>query len=153
MWKAKPEPVTNFFSKSTSNFFSGKKTDPSSKPAAESVSTQNSSENEYYPNKEKYHPIGDAMWEKGQPVPYKALAQTLYCMEKTTKRLELLSIVSNYFRSLLALSPKDIVPSIYILTNKVAPDYDSLELGKFLLKISNNYIEILITIYCRKNYI
>jgi DNA ligase-1 len=45
------------------------------------------------------------------------------------KGLELLSIVCNYFRSVLALSPKDLIPSMYLLTNKVAPDYDSLELG------------------------
>ena len=30
---------------------------------------------------------------------------------------------------MIALSPKDLVPSIYMFTNKVAPDYDSLELG------------------------
>lgn len=29
----------------------------------------------------------------------------------------------------MALTPKDLVPSMYLLTNKVAPDYDSLELG------------------------
>lgn len=50
-------------------------------------------------------------------------------MEKTSKRLELLSIVTNYFRSCLALTPKDLIPSIYMLTNKVAPDYEGLELG------------------------
>lgn len=43
--------------------------------------------------------------------------------------LELLSIVCNYFRSVLALTPKDLIPSIYMLTNKVAPDYEGLELG------------------------
>lgn len=41
----------------------------------------------------------------------------------------MLSIVCNYFRSVLALTPKDLIPSMYLLTNKVAPDYDSLELG------------------------
>ena len=123
----KPKADTaNFFSKSTSNFFGGKKTESTTAGAKQESS---SNQDEYSPNKDNYHPVDDAGWKKGQPVPYKALAQTLYCMEKTTKRLELLSIVSNYFRSLLALSPKDLVPSIYILTNKVAPDYDSLELG------------------------
>lgn len=84
---------------------------------------------EYLPSKSNYDPISDAIWAKNDPVPYKALAQTLYCMEKTTKRLELLAIVSNYLRSLIALSPNDLVPSIYLLTNKVAPDYESIELG------------------------
>jgi DNA ligase-1 len=83
----------------------------------------------YLPDKPNFHPVNDAFWEKGQPVPYKALAQTLYCMEKTTKRLELLSIVTNFFRSILALTPKDLVPALYLLTNKVAPDYENIELG------------------------
>lgn len=87
------------------------------------------SESTFCPDKPNYHPINDACWTKDQPVPYKALAQTLYCMEKTTKRLELLSIVCNYFRSVLALTPKDLVPSMYLLTNKVAPDYENIELG------------------------
>lgn len=117
--------ISNFFSKSTSVFSNGKKVQ-----ANESSKTSGESKAEIYsPNKDDYHPINDASWEKGAPVPYQALAQTLYCMEKTTKRLELLAIVSNYFRSLIALSPKDIVPSIFMLTNKVAPDYENIELG------------------------
>ena len=100
----------------------------SMKKAGQAKGPESSSLN-YWPDKDNYHPIKDACWEKGQPVPYKALAQTFYCMEKTTKRLELLSIVCNYFRSVLALTPKDLVPSVYLLTNKVAPDYENIELG------------------------
>ncbi|RNA42639.1 DNA ligase 1 [Brachionus plicatilis] len=102
----------------TSLFFSLKK--------ASGASTSSS---DYNPAKDGYHPIKDAFWAKNEPVPYKALAQTLFCMEKTSKRLELLSIVTNYYRSVLALSPKDLIPSMYFLTNKVAPDYEGLELG------------------------
>jgi DNA ligase-1 len=83
----------------------------------------------FLPDKDRFHPVKDACWDKGQPVPYAALAQTFYAMEKTSKRIELLSIVTNYFRAVLALTPKDLVPSMYLLTNKVAPDYDNIELG------------------------
>ena len=93
------------------------------------VSNETSAAMTFKPDKANYHPVKDGCWEKDQPVPYKALAQTFYCMEKTTKRLELLSIVCNYFRSVLALTPKDLVPSMYLLTNKVAPDYENIELG------------------------
>jgi DNA ligase-1 len=124
------------YSKSTSVFFGGKKVQVGtaqglSEANAKDAKNEGDSSREkvYTPNKDNYHPIKDATWEKNAAVPYQALAQTLYCMEKTTKRLELLSIVSNYFRSLIALSPNDLVPSIFMLTNKVAPDYDNIELG------------------------
>ncbi len=58
-----------------------------------------------------------------------ALARTFYCMEETTKRLELISILCNYFRSVILLSPKDLVASMYLCLNKVSPDYEGLELG------------------------
>jgi DNA ligase-1 len=121
--EVKTEPITKP-TPALSNFFNLKKSEESIK-----TSTAASSGTQFEPDKSNYHPIDDACWQKDQPVPYKALAQTLYCMEKTTKRLELLSIVSNYFRSVLLLTPKDLIPSVFILTNKVAPDYDSLELG------------------------
>lgn len=121
---------TKLFSKSTSNFFNGKKAESTTSGNSGSISVSNSSGGKsFQPNKEHFHPIDDACWTIGQPVPYSALAQTFYSMEQTTKRLELLSIVCNYFRSVLALTPKDLIPSLYLLTNKVAPDYDSLELG------------------------
>lgn len=127
---------TKLFSKSTSNFFNGKKTESTTAGSSagiagsSNISVSNSSGGlNFQPNKDNFHPIDDACWTKGQPVPYTVLAQTFYTMEQTTKRLELLSIVCNYFRSVLALTPKDLIPSLYLLTNKVAPDYDSLELG------------------------
>ena len=130
------KPAT--ISKSTANFFAGKKAEKTT--SAEDggvggstqsikVTTGSGGGKSYQPNKDNYHPIEDACWSKDEPVPYTALAQTLYCMEKTSKRLELLSMITNYFRSVMALTPKDLVPSMYILTNKVAPDYDTLELG------------------------
>ena len=41
----------------------------------------------FQPNKDNFHPIDDACWTKGQPVPYTVLAQTFYTMEQTTKRI------------------------------------------------------------------
>ena len=50
-------------------------------------------------------------------------------MEQTRKRLELVSILCNYFRSVILLSPNDLVASVYLCLNKVAPDYEGIELG------------------------
>ncbi|XP_026489293.2 DNA ligase 1 [Vanessa tameamea] len=84
---------------------------------------------DYNPAKSKYHPIKDACWSKGQAVPYLALAKTLEVIEGTSARLKMVEILSNYFRSVIALTPEDLLASIYLCLNKLAPAYHSLELG------------------------
>lgn len=44
----------------------------------------------YNPALSKYHPIDDAMWKKGEKVPYLALARTFELIEDTSARLDLL---------------------------------------------------------------
>ncbi|XP_046973702.1 DNA ligase 1 [Vanessa cardui] len=84
---------------------------------------------DYNPAKPKYHPIKDACWSKGEAVPYLALAKTLEVIEGTSARLKMVEILSNYFRSVIALTPEDLLASIYLCLNKLAPAYHSLELG------------------------
>jgi DNA ligase-1 len=76
-----------------------------------------------------YHPIRDACWGRGEPVPYQALAATFQCVEATTQRLEIVDMVSNFFRSVMVLTPEDLVPCVYLCTNDLAPAYDGIELG------------------------
>lgn len=38
-------------------------------------------------------------------------------------------ILSNFFRSVIALSPNDLLPSVYLCLNKVAPAFEGIELG------------------------
>jgi hypothetical protein len=84
----KEEIINEAYCKSTSKFFGGKVNDAANKESQISISASNdSTKQSYLPNKENYHPIDDACWVKGQPVPFKAIAQTLYAMEQTTKRL------------------------------------------------------------------
>ncbi|CAG5013274.1 unnamed protein product [Parnassius apollo] len=84
---------------------------------------------DYNPGKAKYHPVRDACWSKGQKVPYLALAKTLEIIEATSARLKMVEILSNYFRSVIALTPEDLLPSIYLCLNQLAPAYVGLELG------------------------
>ena len=83
----------------------------------------------YDPSKSDYNPVSDAIWKAGERVPYLAFATTLKIIEETSGRLKMIEILSNYFRSVIALSKDDLIKSIYLCVNKVGPDYEGLELG------------------------
>ncbi|XP_054258786.1 DNA ligase 1-like isoform X1 [Macrosteles quadrilineatus] len=83
----------------------------------------------YNPAKSKYHPIDDAFWKHKDKVPYLALARTMEEIENVSARLKMIEILSNYLRSVIVLSPDDLLPSVYLCLNKLAPAYHSLELG------------------------
>ncbi|XP_063920524.1 DNA ligase 1 isoform X1 [Zophobas morio] len=83
----------------------------------------------YNPNIVKYHPINDATWEANQKVPYIVLTRTLEEIENTSGRLKIIEILSNFFRSVIALSRNDLLPSLYLCLNKLGPAYEGLELG------------------------
>jgi len=83
----------------------------------------------YNPLKSDYQPLIDAGWEKGKRVPYMALARTLELIEETSSRLKMIEILANYFRSVILLSPDDLLFSVYLCLNQLAPAYVGLELG------------------------
>jgi DNA ligase 1 len=61
--------------------------------------------------------------------PYLALAKTFEAIETHNSRLKMIEILSNFFRSVIVLNPKDLMPSIYLCLNQVAPAFEGLELG------------------------
>ncbi|XP_033118455.1 DNA ligase 1-like [Anneissia japonica] len=83
----------------------------------------------YNPGKSNYNPILDACWKQNEKVPYLALARTFEQIEATTKRLKTIEILCNFLRSVIALTPEDLVKCIYLCLNKLAPAYEGLELG------------------------
>ncbi|EGG20126.1 DNA ligase I [Cavenderia fasciculata] len=80
-------------------------------------------------NLSKYHPITDAQWKKGLPVPYMALAKTFELIEGTSRRLLIIEHLTNLFRSIMALTPGDLINTIYMSINKIGPSYGGKELG------------------------
>lgn len=46
-----------------------------------------------------------------------------------SSRLKVTEIACNFFRSIVALTPEDLLPTIYLCTSKVAPAYEGLEVG------------------------
>ena len=76
-----------------------------------------------------YDPIKDATWAKGKPVPYQHIAEVFEQIGATSKRLEKVAIVSDFFRSVIKLTPEDLLSCVYLCCNKIAPAYESMETG------------------------
>ncbi|XP_015066696.1 DNA ligase 6 isoform X2 [Solanum pennellii] len=78
---------------------------------------------------EKYSPVEHACWSKGQATPYIHLARTFELVKEEKGKIKATSMLCNMFRSLLALSPEDVLPAVYLCTNKIAPDHENMELN------------------------
>ncbi|KAM7060114.1 DNA ligase 1 [Molossus nigricans] len=83
----------------------------------------------YNPAKNNYHPVQDACWEQGQKVPYLAVARTFEQIEEVSARLRMVETLSNLLRSVVALSPQDLLPILYLSLNCLGPPQQGLELG------------------------
>ncbi|DBB01067.1 hypothetical protein WJX77_004280 [Trebouxia sp. C0004] len=77
----------------------------------------------------EYDPVGMAVWQAGQTTPYRHISRAFQAMESTTKRLRIGDAIANMFRSILALSPEDMLQAAYLTIGKLAPDYENVELS------------------------
>ena len=99
------------------------------KSPATSTDTKDGKQYEDIVKKSRYDPIEDAIWKKDQKTPYLAFSKTLQAIEATSGRLKTTEILANFFRSVMVLSPDDLLPSVYMCLNKIAPAYEGKELG------------------------
>ncbi|XP_040280263.1 DNA ligase 1 [Bufo bufo] len=86
-------------------------------------------ETDYNPSKSRYHPVKDACWNAGQMVPYLAVARSFEMIENESARLKNIETLSNFLRSVICLSPGELLPCIYLCLNRLGPAYEGLELG------------------------
>lgn len=68
-------------------------------------------------------------WKSGEPVPYAALCTTFALIEMTTKRLAIMAHCTLFLRQVLRLTPRDLLPTVQLMINKIAADYTGIELG------------------------
>lgn len=95
----------------------------------ESKSTANIKPLDYNPAQDKYDPIKHACWGHNEPTPYLALSRTFQEIEDISARLKIQSILTNFLRSVIVLSPDDLLSCVYLCLNKLAPAYEGVELG------------------------
>ncbi|CAG0913738.1 unnamed protein product [Notodromas monacha] len=103
------------------------------------VNGEQVSPEDYDPKHTNYKPIKHACWKRGakqvikwkfgMTLPYLALARTLAAMEDTKGRLKVIEYLSNYFRSVLVLTPEDLLPSVYLVLGQLGPAWEGAELG------------------------
>ena len=68
-------------------------------------------------------------WKPGEPAPYAALCTTFSLIETTSKRLIISAHCSLFLRQVLRLTPKDLLPTVQLMINKLAAEYAGIELG------------------------
>lgn len=73
--------------------------------------------------------LGLANWKTGSSIPYLALCNTFEQIEQITSRLAIQELLTDLFRQVLMLTPKDMYDLIYLSSNSVAPAYECIELG------------------------
>lgn len=69
------------------------------------------------------------LWEKNAPVPYSALCATFDIISSTTKRLEILAHLTKFYRTVIEITPTNLLECVYLTINRIGPDYEGLELG------------------------
>ena len=68
-------------------------------------------------------------WTKGDPVPFSVLTEAFERIADTTKRLEIQAILTETFRAIIRGSPAELLPTVYMCTNRVSPAHEGVELG------------------------
>ncbi|XP_065180575.1 DNA ligase 1-like [Sycon ciliatum] len=118
----------SFFSPKSSSVQTATKA--SSTPGSATTDEKSCQPQVYNPAKANYHPVTDACWTlDSKNVPYLALARTLCLIEETSARLKITSILCNFFRSVIALAPDQLLACIYLCLNELGPAHEGLELG------------------------
>ncbi|XP_019468290.1 LOW QUALITY PROTEIN: DNA ligase 1 [Meleagris gallopavo] len=84
---------------------------------------------QYDPSRSGYHPVQDACWGHGRSVPYLAVARTFERIEEASSRLKIIEILTNFLRSVVALSPSELLPCLLLCLNRPGAASEGLELG------------------------
>lgn len=135
---AKKASISSFFAprKAAVKTEKTEKTDSEKKPTSAERSSAEDSKGEstsgptdYDPTRPNYHPVNDACWKRGQKVPYLAVARTFEKIEEDSGRLRNIETLSNLLRSVLLLSPDDLLCCVYLCLNQLGPAYLGMELG------------------------
>lgn len=70
-----------------------------------------------------------ACWKEGERVPCLFLCLGFDMISEESSRIVITDIVCNMLRTVMDTTPDDLVATVYLLANKIAPAHEGLELG------------------------
>ena len=73
--------------------------------------------------------LDSCFWPSSTQAPYSFLAHVLCALSATRSRIAILNTLTNALRALLRYHPPSLLPSLYLLSNSLAPPYVPVELG------------------------
>ncbi|KAH9992652.1 ATP-dependent DNA ligase [Russula vinacea] len=73
--------------------------------------------------------LDSCFWPTSTQAPYSFLAHVLSALSATRSRIAILNTLTNALRTLLRYHPPSLLPSLYLLSNSLAPSYVPVELG------------------------
>jgi DNA ligase-1 len=75
-------------------------------------------------------PVPNNLWTPlSKPAPYSLLSDALDQLSATRSRIAILNIITNILRILLSHDTKSVLPTLYLMSNTLAPPYATIELG------------------------
>ncbi|KAM3402443.1 hypothetical protein ACQJBY_006373 [Aegilops geniculata] len=77
----------------------------------------------------EFDPMAAAYWKPGEPVPFLFLARALDLISNESGRIVITEILSNVFRTIIATTPEDLLATVYLSANRIAPPHEGIELG------------------------
>ena len=80
--------------------------------------------------------MGVPPWKNEESAPYSFLAHALASVATTRSRIAILNILTNTLRAIILFHPQSLLPSLYLLSNSLAPPYIGSELGLGMASIS-----------------
>ncbi|XP_008797049.2 DNA ligase 1 [Phoenix dactylifera] len=76
-----------------------------------------------------FNPGAAAYWKDGEPVPFSFLVHAWELIGNESGRIAMTEILCNAFRTVIATTPGDLLATVYLTANKIAPPHVGLELG------------------------
>ncbi|CAK9187245.1 unnamed protein product [Ilex paraguariensis] len=76
-----------------------------------------------------FSPQKAAFWGEGDKVPFLFLVKVFDAISKESGRIAITEMVCNMLRTVIQMTPEDLVAVVYLSANRIAPAHEGLELG------------------------
>uniref|UniRef100_A0A1J3CQ44 DNA ligase n=1 Tax=Noccaea caerulescens TaxID=107243 RepID=A0A1J3CQ44_NOCCA len=76
-----------------------------------------------------FDPEQVSCWEKGERVPFMFLALAFDLISVESGRIVITDILCNMLRTVIATTPEDLLPTVYLASNEIAPAHQGVKLG------------------------